>query len=106
MPEADTMSAALSRLYQKGYVEDFKAQNGGLRIMSANILVDPEDVIVDAIYRFEGDTNLEDEALIFALHYPPANCKGTYVVAFGPMMDPLDNKIVQHLHRKKKNPDT
>ncbi len=101
MPEVDTVSQALERLYRKGYTEDFKAFDGALRLMPANIMVDPDNLIVDEIYRFEGETNLEDEALIFALSCPHNKCKGTYLVAFGPMMDPLDNLMVARLHRKK-----
>jgi hypothetical protein len=101
MPEVDTISQVLDRLFRKGYTNDFKASDGALRVMPDNILVDPDQLIVDEIYRFEGETNLDDEAVIFALSCPHNKCKGTYLVAFGPMMDPLDNAMVQRLHRKK-----
>lgn len=101
MSEIDTVSQTLERLYHKGYTEDFRATEGTLRLMPADIAVDPDDIVVDKIYRFEGETNLDDEAVIFALNCPQHHCKGTYLVAFGPMMDQEDSLMVQRLHKKK-----
>ena len=67
MPELDTISHVLEKLYRKGYTEDFKASRRRFALMPANILVDPEHIIVDEIHRFEGETNLDDEAVIFLL---------------------------------------
>lgn len=100
MREPQTMSQVLERLQRKGYVEDFKAYGQGMRVIPKNIMVDPESLIVEGIYRFEGETDLNEEAMIFALHCPKNNFKGTYVVAFGPMMDPVDIAIVQRLQKK------
>lgn len=103
MREAQTLSQVLERLQRKGYVEDFKAYGQGMRVIPKNIMVDPETLIVDGIYRFEGETDLNEEAMIFALNCPKNNFKGTYVVAFGPMMDSADIAIVQRLKNKINN---
>jgi hypothetical protein len=100
MPEARTISQVLEKLQRKGYVENFKACKNGMRVIPMNIFVDPENLIVDEIFRFEGDTDLNEEAIIFALRCPINNLLGTYLVAFGPMMDAQDIAVVAHLHRK------
>src|SRR5262245_19306495 len=100
MREAQTMSQVLERLQRKGYVQDFKACSHGMRVIPKNTIVDPETLVVEGIYRFEGETDLDEEAMVFALYCPNNNLKGTYVVAFGPMMDPLDVAIVQRLQKK------
>lgn len=104
MVEPQTVSQVLERLEREGYVEDFRAHKNGLRVIPSNIEVDPENVTVDKIYRFEGETDLDDEEIIFALSAPQHKIKGTYIVAFGPMMHPIDVEIVQRLqmlYRKK-----
>lgn len=100
MREAQTMSQVLEKLQRRGYVEDFKAYGHGMRLIPKNIMLDPETLIVNEIYRFEGETDLNEEAMIFALSCPKNGYKGTYVVAFGPMMDPQDIAIVQRLKKK------
>lgn len=99
MQEARTISQVLERLQRKGYVENFKACKNGMRVIPTNIFIDPANLIVDEIFRFEGETDLNEEAIIFALRCPKHNLKGTYLVAYGPMMDEQDIAVVTHLHR-------
>src|SRR5277367_5889583 len=98
MQEARTISQVLERLQRKGYVENFKACTSGMRVIPMNIFVEPDKLIVDEVFRFEGETDLDEEAIIFALRCPKNNLKGTYLVAFGPMMDAQDIAVVAHLH--------
>jgi hypothetical protein len=100
MVEPQTVSQILEKLERQGYTEDFKAHKNGMRIIPKNIEIDPEQLRVDEIYRFEGEADLGDEEIIFALSCPKNNIKGTYLVAFGPMMDPIDSQIVQRLQQK------
>jgi hypothetical protein len=102
MVEPQSVSQVLERLAREGYTEDFKAHKDSVRTIPKNIIIDPDDLIVDKIYRFEGETNLDDEEIIFALSCPKHALKGTYLVAFGPMMDPHDTTIVSRLERKIK----
>jgi hypothetical protein len=99
MQEARTISQVLEKLQRRGYSENFKACRSGMRVIPMNIFVDPEYLVVDDIFRFEGETDLDEEAIIFALHCPKNNLKGTYLVAFGPMMDAQDIAVVAHLRR-------
>ncbi len=46
------------------------------------------------MYRFEGDSDPGDEMVVFGLHYPRANVRGTLVSAFGMAADP---DVMQHL---------
>lgn len=103
MVEPETMSMVLARLQKEGYTEDFRVnKDGRMRCTSKDLYINPEDLLVDKIYRFEGETDLNDEEIVFALSSAQHNIKGTYVVAFGPMMDPLDAAVVQRLERKTK----
>ncbi|HXW52900.1 MAG TPA: phosphoribosylpyrophosphate synthetase [Myxococcota bacterium] len=103
MVEPQTVSEVLARLAKQGYTEDFKAHKNGLWAFPKNCELDPEQLVVDKFYRFEGETNLDDEELLFALSCPSKKIKGTYLVAFGPKMDPADAQMVQRLKHQYKN---
>ena len=101
MVEPETLSQVLARLDKAGYTDDLRAdQTGKLRVFPRDAAISPEDLVVDAIYRFEGETNLDDEEVIFAVCCPNLGIKGTYIIAFGPQMDHVDASIVQRLKKK------
>lgn len=96
----ETISQTLNRLFNKGYDLSFRTRkDGSFLLMPSGIKVAPEALVVDYIYRFEGETDLNDAAIIFAISWPEKNAKGTYLVAFGPMMDPVDTEMVQLLQK-------
>ena len=94
MREAETMSEAIARLNGLGYTEQFLAENHGFRAVKAGRTYPPEAVVIDEIVRFEGETDLDEEAAIFALRDKTNGIKGTYTVAFGVSMDPADMDLV------------
>lgn len=97
MFDLDTILGMLNQLHSEGYTEDFRVRDGMFHLMPSSLVVDVRSVVVDDIKRFEGETNLDDEAVIFCLSVPGKNLKGTYVVAFGPMMDHQDSLMVERL---------
>lgn len=100
MPEPQTVSQVMAKLEEEGYTQGFRAYGQLLHVFPKGIEVDPDDLVVDMIYRFEGESNLDDEEIIFALSCCKRDIKGTYLVAFGPKMDRRDNVIVQKLQKR------
>jgi len=95
----ETLSEALRRLTAAGYADDFQAEAQGLRSQLIGTVHPPERFRVDEIVRFEGDSDPSDESAIFALTLEADGSKGTYTVAYGPMMDTLDGDMVRRLGR-------
>lgn len=93
----DNMVEILNYLARQGYTDDFRAEHGGLRALKTHHLYRPEELVVDATYRFEGETNLEDESVVFALRDPVLGTKGTYVVAYSTEMSGVDSDMVPRL---------
>lgn len=93
----ETVSDALQRLMAAGYTDDYRAEARGLRSRSNGTIHPPDRFRVDDIVRFEGDSDPSDESAIFVLTSEADGTKGTYTVAYGPMMDALDADIVRHL---------
>jgi len=95
----ETVMEALARLNGSGYVDDYRAEAEGLRNRSTGAVAPPEAFEVDEIVRFEGDSDPSDESAIFALRSRADRRRGTYTVAYGPMMDGLDAEMVRRLGR-------
>lgn len=92
----ETMTEALRRMSAAGYETQFRADGDRLRDSSGRLHA-PEELEVDEVARFEGESNPADESAVFALRARALGIKGTYVVAFGPNMDLSDARIVPRL---------
>jgi hypothetical protein len=93
----ETLSEALQRLTASGYTDDYQAERRGLRSRSNGSVHPPEKFRINDVVRFEGESDPSDESAIFALTLVSDGSKGTYTVAFGPMMDSLDADVVGRL---------
>ena len=93
----ETLSQAIERLTAAGYTLDFRAEAGGLHAVGVSCLHAPESLVIEEIVRFEGASDPQDEAALFALRCTEHGTRGTYVVAYGPSMDPLDAEMVGRL---------
>ena len=93
----ETLAQAVDRLTAAGYQDDFRAECGGLRAVGTGCLHEPESLVIEEVVRFEGASDPEDEAVLFALRCETHGTRGTYVVAYGPSVDPLDAEMVHRL---------
>jgi hypothetical protein len=95
-----TLAGSVDRLTADGFTDWFKAEAGGLRAATAGCLHSPEEMVVVEIRRFEGETNPDDEAILFALECPAHGVKGTYSVPYGASTPPADIEMIGRLRRK------
>jgi hypothetical protein len=93
----ETLAQAVERLTAAGYEHDFRAEPEGLRAVGTGCVYAPESLVIEEALRFEGASDPQDEAALFALRCEAHGTRGTYVVAYGPAMDPLDVEIVRRL---------
>jgi hypothetical protein len=93
----ETLSEALRRLTAAGYTDDYRAEAQGLRSHASGVVHPPDSFLVDEVVRFEGDSDPSDESAVFALTSEADGTRGTYTVAYGPMMDALDADVVGRL---------
>ena len=104
MPEdpMETMVDALRRFSGRGYTDAFQAKPEGLRSLETGAIFSPEDLVVEDVARFEGQSDPGDEATIFALRSQDGGIRGTYTVTFGTYMDALDAVMVPRLRDARK----
>jgi hypothetical protein len=90
-----TMVSCLNALIAKGFTEDYKVNDKGLKALKTEKIYQPEDVKVLNFYRFEGSTDPADESILFALETSDGE-RGTLVDAYGPYSD---SKVTAFMHR-------
>lgn len=79
----ETLAEVLARLDRQGYGADFVPEVGGVRCGGCVALLSPYDLRVDEIVRLEGDSDPDDEVIVYALSCGPCGQKGTFVAPFG-----------------------
>ena len=77
----DTLSEATNALTKEGYKEDFKAEEHYIKGLYNKKEFKPKNLKIVASYRFEGDTNPEDETELFAL-IADDGTKGTLIMSY------------------------
>ena len=93
------VARAVERLTAAGYRDDFRAERDGLRAVNTGRIYQPESLAVDEVLRFEGESDPDDEVVIYALNDAARGAKGTYVVTYGIYVDPLDAEMLLRLSR-------
>jgi hypothetical protein len=88
---------AIAHFATRGYTGGFRAEGGDLREVVTGRVYRPEHLRIDALRRFEGESDPGDSAMVLALCSPEGEVRGTYVVAFGSGMDRLDAEAVRRL---------
>ncbi len=95
--EMETISAAMARLRAAGYQGDWRAVDGHLVCDVCGTMHDPADVTIEEVVRFEGDSNPDDEAVLFALSAPCGD-RGLYAAPYGPDVSADDVTVIRALH--------
>ena len=95
----ETVTDALTRLRRDGYTSEFFATDqGDLACRGCDRTMNPVDVHVEQTIRFEGDTNPDDQDIVFAIECANG-CKGVYSAAYGPTTPPEDAAVIRQLAR-------
>lgn len=95
-----TLSAILAQLQKEGYTEDFNPSNQYLADQRSAILLSPHEFVVDRHYRFEGNSDPDDEAVVCTISSPKFNLKGNPVNAYGIYSDAASDELMKALQVK------
>lgn len=91
---ADSVTEALAKLAAEGYEVDFSGRDGKVHCSRCSSDHGPEAGQVDHVYRYEGPTDPDEEAIVLALRCPVCGAKGTLVSGYGPSTDPDDIELI------------
>jgi hypothetical protein len=92
----DSLSEALADLKKRGYTEDFNLKPYCLACPRLQLEVQPEQFTIDETYRFEGMSNPDDNAVVYAVSAPP-ELRGTLVDAYGVYAEALTPEMARKL---------
>ncbi len=78
----NTMSDCTNNLTKKGYVENFQATAEGIKALSDDMLYDPSSVSISNFYRFEGQSDPSDNAIVYVIETHDGK-KGMLIDSYG-----------------------
>ena len=90
----DTVSQAVNELKKRGYTLDFNLQENC--IICNQQKFNPEDFKIVEVYRFEGDSDPADEAVVYAIE-SKNGLKGVLVNGYGISAETLSSDMAKKL---------
>lgn len=90
----DSVADALTLLATNGYRGEFFSRDGHVHCRVCGEGWAPIVGVVDRIYRFEGPSDPDEEAMVIALHCAACGAKGVLVSGYGPSADPDDIDVI------------
>ncbi|HEY2720740.1 MAG TPA: hypothetical protein VGI82_03385 [Chitinophagaceae bacterium] len=90
----DTVSAAVKGLKERGYAKDFNLKENCLSSSDNNY--HPEDFEIVEVYRYEGNSDPADEAVVYAIEGKNGD-KGVLVSGYGPSSESMSSEMVKKL---------
>ena len=97
MKSYDTVTEAVKGLKERGYTIDFNIAFDKLICSDNKICLQPDEFEIVESHRFEGDSNPDDEDVVYAVESGDGKIKGIITSAFGLYADPVSNRIIQKL---------
>ena len=97
MKSYETMVEAINDLKKQGYTEDLNLEENCLEVNKC-IKLNPDDFHVDSFYRFEENTDPDEQAILYAISVPHLNIKGLLVNAYGIYSDAMTDEMTSKLN--------
>jgi len=96
----DTLSEAIRRLQSEGYTGNWFANaDHDLECDESGDVIDPVEVEIDHILRFEGQSDPGDMTILFALR-TPSGAKGLYAPAFNAETPAEDADVISRMRHR------
>ncbi len=92
-----TLSETINGLINIGYTHDFNIQDECLVCNKTNTSLSPDDFHIDKVYRFEGQSNPDDQSILYAISSSKYNIKGVLVNGYGISSDETTSKLIKKL---------
>ena len=84
----DTVTEAVVLLHEQGYTDNFDQEGAGFTCPACGAKHRLEQGVVERIFRFEGESDPGDEAIVLGVRCATCGRRGIVVSAFGPDADP------------------
>ena len=95
----DTVTDAINGLKKRGYTIDFNLDYNCIICHETPISLLPSEFEITEVYRFEGDSDPADEAVVYAIESKHGH-KGLLVNGFGISADTISDEMIEKLNLK------
>lgn len=92
----DTVAEAVNGLKQRGYTIDFNLEAGRIFCEKTPLTLTPADFEITEFYRFEGNSDPDDEAVVYAIE-SKAGARGLLVTGFGISAEGIGEEMIEKL---------
>ena len=99
MENYDTVVAALEGLKARGYTLDFNIAFDSIICRQNDICLNPNEFEITEVHRFEGQTNPDDEDVVYGVSSLDGSIKGSITSAYGMYADGLSTEMIRKLGR-------
>ena len=93
----DTLVEAINALKKEGYSADFNLRSNQIEWLDGEVVMSPEEFEIDKFYRFEGNSDPEDEVVVYAISSKDHKVRGVLVNAFGIYSEGIADEIISKL---------
>lgn len=101
-PRYESLSEAVEYLLQRGYTHEFQYECGTVYCRTYGTVesIEPEDLVITDVYRFEGITDPTDSSVVYALESRNGK-KGMLIDAYGAYADEYKSEFLSRIPMKK-----
>ena len=89
-------AGAIEQLVQRGFRDGFRVVGDRLQVLGTGKLLNPEELTIREVYRFEGISDPDDMAVVYAVD-SPGGIQGTLIDAFGVYADPAKAAVLANI---------
>ncbi len=92
-----TLSETIEKLKGEGYTEDFNLNADCVYCRNGELRMFPDDFQIDRFFRFEGQSDPADAAILYAISSGKHKVKGVLVNGYGVYSESLTNEMLSKL---------
>ena len=98
MENYETLVDATNDLFKRGYTANLSLDEDSVNDKEQGIEMQHDEFEIDEFYRFEGQSNPSDMAIVYAISSEKHNLKGVLINAYGVYADNANAALVAKLH--------
>jgi hypothetical protein len=92
-----TLSGTLAKLKAQGYTHDFNVSIDCIYCHHSELKMFPDDFQIDHFFRFEGESDPADAAILYAISSEKHQVRGVLVNGYGIYSETLTNEMLSKL---------
>ncbi|HEY4108246.1 hypothetical protein [Puia sp.] len=96
----DTVAEAVNGLKLRGYTIDFNIEADKIFCPKTPLALNPADFEITEFYRFEGESDPADEAVVYAIESSKGD-RGLLVTGFGITAEGMGEEMIEKLRVKR-----